>query len=175
MIVRRPKIINVTRKPSKCPVCGGEVVDIIYGTGDMTEVEFLFAYRRAGMMGGDTIPRRPPIWECSCGCRRFRKVNADGTDSPVKVKLLKNMRKRPATVIHWTTKKASDIMERHGDWPINHYEVAVETELGEKETLRITAANGDDAKEEAKTLVETGRIGLKGIRCVSMEVYDQTS
>lgn len=69
MIERKTKIINVMRKPRKCPVCGERVVDIIYGTGDMTEIEFVFAYRREGMMGGDKIPRNPPIWERVCGCR----------------------------------------------------------------------------------------------------------
>ena len=49
-------------------------------------------------MGGDNIPRRPPIWACGCGCKRFRKVNPDGTDAPVKVKLLKNVRVRKAEV-----------------------------------------------------------------------------
>ena len=38
MINKRPRIIDVERKPQKCPVCGERVVDIIYGTGDMTEV-----------------------------------------------------------------------------------------------------------------------------------------
>ena len=38
------------RKPQKCPVCGDRVVDIIYGTGDMTEIEFLMEYRKEGMM-----------------------------------------------------------------------------------------------------------------------------
>ena len=42
----RPQIINVTRKPSKCPVCGSEVVDIVYGTGDMTEMDFMLEYRK---------------------------------------------------------------------------------------------------------------------------------
>ena len=37
MIDKRPRIIDVERKPQKCPVCGERVVDIIYGTGDMTE------------------------------------------------------------------------------------------------------------------------------------------
>lgn len=32
-------------------------MDIIYGTGDMTE--FLLEYRLEGIMGGDNIPRRP--------------------------------------------------------------------------------------------------------------------
>lgn len=39
--VKRSRIINLGRKPSKCPVCGERVVDIIYGTGDMTEVDFM--------------------------------------------------------------------------------------------------------------------------------------
>ena len=38
--------INVERKPSKCPVCGERVVDIIYGTGDMTEVDFMLEYHK---------------------------------------------------------------------------------------------------------------------------------
>ena len=94
------RIINVYRKPSKCPVCGESVVDIIYGTGDMSEIEFFLEYRRSGIMGGDNIPRRPPIWACSCGCKRFRKINPDGSDAQIKVKLLKNIKPAPATVKH---------------------------------------------------------------------------
>jgi len=41
MIDKRPRIIDVERKPQKCPVCGERVVDIIYGTGDMTEILLL--------------------------------------------------------------------------------------------------------------------------------------
>lgn len=44
------RIVDVYRKPSKCPVCGESVVDIIYGTGDMTEIEFFLEYRRPGIM-----------------------------------------------------------------------------------------------------------------------------
>jgi hypothetical protein len=51
-MLERPRIINVERKPSKCPVCGERVVDIIYGTGDMTEIEFMLEYRKEGIMGG---------------------------------------------------------------------------------------------------------------------------
>lgn len=90
----RPRIIDVTRKPSKCPVCGSAVVDIIYGTGDLNEIEFMLEYNSTAIMGGDNIPRRPPVWCCSCECKRFRKVNEDGTDTPIKVKLLKNVRKK---------------------------------------------------------------------------------
>lgn len=64
-MLERPRIINVERKPNKCPVCGERVVDIIYGTGDMTEVDFMLEYRKEGIMGGDNIPRRPPIWACA--------------------------------------------------------------------------------------------------------------
>lgn len=39
MINKRPRIIDVERKPQKCLVCGERVVDIIYGTGDMMVIE----------------------------------------------------------------------------------------------------------------------------------------
>lgn len=95
------RIANVLRKPGKCPVCGEPVWDIVYGTGDMTEVEFLYQYRKNASMGGDRLPRRPPMWECCCGCLRFRKVNADGTDAKVKLKMLKDMRPASLTKICW--------------------------------------------------------------------------
>lgn len=47
------RIIDVYRKPQKCPVCGSEVVPIVYGTGDMTEIEFPWQYRKNCIMGGD--------------------------------------------------------------------------------------------------------------------------
>jgi hypothetical protein len=75
-----------------CPVCGGEVVDIIYGTGDMQGYQFVLQYRRSGIMDGYIIPKDPPIWACACGCKRFRKVNWDGSVAEVKPKLLKNLR-----------------------------------------------------------------------------------
>lgn len=105
----KSRIINVMRKPSTCPVCCSKVVDIIYGSGDMNEIEFTLAYRKDAIMGGDDIPRRPPIWACFCGCKRFRKVNADGSDAPVKVKLLKNVRKAPASLLSCTSEYASQI------------------------------------------------------------------
>ena len=103
MLISRPRIIDVERKLIKCLVCKSRVVDIIFGTGDMTEMEFFLKYRREGMMGGDNIPRRPPIWECVWGCKRFRKVNPDGIDAPVKLKKLKNIRNAPAELINWET------------------------------------------------------------------------
>lgn len=128
----RPRIIDVTRKPSKCPVCGSEVWDIIYGTGEMTEADFLVLYRKSAIMGGDNIPRRPPIWCCSCGCKRFRKVNMDGTDAKVKVKLLKNVRKAPVTLITWTSELASKAIRSQLMDKTQTYNVEIFTELGEK-------------------------------------------
>lgn len=165
------RIINVYRKPSKCPVCGESVVDIIYGTGDMSEIEFFLEYRRSGIMGGDNIPRRPPIWACSCGCKRFRKINPDGSDAQIKVKLLKNIKPAPATVITWQTAMVERVLES-GAGVINHYQVEVTTELGETEKLNITAVNGDDAENYAIGLVEKGILGLKGRKCVAAIVFD---
>lgn len=169
-MIERPRIINVERKPRKCPVCGGEIVDIIYGTGDMTEPEFLLEYRCEGIMGGDIIPRRPPIWACACRCKRFRKVNPDGTDAAVKVKMLKNIRTRPLTIIEFTTAGGEEavIARRFDD--IHHYRIDITTEYGERETLRVSALNERDARDEATALVLEGRFGLRGVRCVEMGV-----
>lgn len=171
-MLERRRIITVERKPSKCLVCGERVVDIIYGTGDMTEIEFMLEYRKEGIMGGDKIPRRPPVWACSCGCKRFRKVNPDGTDAPVKVKLLKNIRKAPADKINWETSMVGRALQGSMRESIHHYKVEIETELGEKGLLSITAVSGSDAEDQAEALVRKGFLGLKGTRCVSIEVFD---
>lgn len=173
MIDKRPRIIDVERKPQKCPICGERVVDIIYGTGDMTEIEFLMEYRKEGMMGGDIIPRRPPIWECVCGCRRFRKVNRDGTDAPVKVKMLKNVRKASATLINWESSMVIDAVGKNERNKVHHYKVEVRTELGEKEIVRVTAVDEQDAEDLALALVMKGGVGLKGRICTYNVVIDE--
>ena len=165
------RIVDVYRKPSKCPVCGESVVDIIYGTGDMTEIEFFLEYRRPGIIGGDNIPRRPPIWACSCGCKRFRKVNPDGSDAQVKPKMLKNLKPAPASVITWETSLVERVLET-GIGVINHYQVEVTTELGEKVKLNISAVNGEDAEDCAIGLVEKGALGLKGRKGISVAIFD---
>ena len=162
----------MVRKPRKCPVCGERIVDIIYGTEDMTEIEYLLEYRREGIMGGDNIPRRPPIWACCCGCKRFRKVNPDGTDAAVKVKMLKNIRKRLLTIIEFATAGVEEAVIAHRFDDIHHYRIDITTEYGERETLRVSALNERDARDEATVLVLEGRFGLKGTRCVEMEVEE---
>ena len=173
MVDKRPRIIDVMRKPQKCPVCGERVVDIIYGTGDMTEIEFLMEYRKEGMMGGDNIPCRPPIWECVCGCRRFRKVNRDGTDAPVKVKMLKNVRKAPPTLINWESNMAIDAVGKNERGKIHHFKVEVRTELGEKEIVSVTAVDEQDAEDMALALVMKGAVGLKGRVCTYNVVVEE--
>ena len=37
-MLERPRIIDVERKPSKCPKCGERVMDIIYGTSEKKSV-----------------------------------------------------------------------------------------------------------------------------------------
>lgn len=166
---RRPRIIDVTRKPTKCLDCVEKVVDIVYGTGDMTEIEFALQYRKEAIMGGDSIPRRPPIWCCSCGCKRFRKVNPDGTDVPVKVKMLKNIRKAPASKINWSSRMIETALVNKGIYTIHQYHAKVITELGECETLNLTAVSTEDAKELAKELVSSGLLGLDGRTCIIIE------
>lgn len=143
------------------------------GTGDMTEIEFLMEYRKEGMMGGDNIPRRPPIWECVCGCRRFRKVNRDGTDASVKVKMLKNVRKAPATLINWESNMANDAVSRNELSKLHHYKVEVRTELGEKEIVKVTAVDEQDAEDLALSLVMKGAVGLKGRVCTYNVVVEE--
>ncbi len=55
---------------------------------------------------------------------------------------------------------------------IHHYKMEIETELGEKGLLSITAVSGSDAEDQAEALVRKGFLGLKGTRCVSIEVFD---
>lgn len=166
------RIIDVQRKPSKCPVCGNEVVDIIYGTGDMEEMEFLMQYRKTAIMGGDNIPRRPPIWACAAGCKRFRKVNPDGTDAPVKVKLLKNIRPNPASVINWESDGTVAALESNDYASIKHYRVEITTEFDEQETFTVTAVSEKDAEETAKSIVGKGVLGLEGLFCKSAEAFE---
>lgn len=166
------RIVNVLRKPGKCPVCGEPVWDIIYGTGDMTEVEFLYQYRKNASMGGDRIPRRPPMWECSCGCLRFRKVNADGTDAKVKLKMLKDIRPAPLTKISWQTLQCSEALNNGRTDMVHRYMVNVVTDRDEKTAMRIYGVSESDAMATAMSLINGGGLGLKGRFCKSFNVTE---
>lgn len=163
---------NGLRKPGKCPVCGEPVWDIVYGTGDMTEVEFLYQYRKNASMGGDRIPRRPPIWECSCGCLRFRKVNADGTDAKVKIKMLKNMHPAPLTKISWQTLQCSEALNNGRTDMVHRYMVNMVTDCDEKTAMRVYGVSESDAMATAMSLINGGGLGLKGRFCKSFNVTE---
>lgn len=55
---------------------------------------------------------------------------------------------------------------------MHHYEVEITTELDEHETLSITAVSGSDAEDQATELVAKGFVGLRGRKCVTIEVFD---
>ncbi len=156
------RIIDVYRKPSKCPICGGDVVDIVYETGDTTEMEYFLWFRKPAVMGGDNILRRPPIWACSNGCKHFRKINLDGTDAPVRVKKMKNMRQAPATVFNWQSEGVSKAIAEGEDFKSHYYLVKVITDWEEEETFRATALNPEDAAATIKEVIESGKAGLVG-------------
>lgn len=165
----RTRIIDVQRKPMKCPYCGLSVVDLIYGTGDMIPIEYVFEYRREGVPAGDYIPRNPPIWACTCCSKRFRKVLADGSPAPIKVKMLQRVRKKPATLIHWThTETEKELNENRS------YLVTITTELGETETLSVSARNEEKAEELVIDLVGRRMVGLRGVFCRSVTVKEDS-
>lgn len=119
------------------------------------------------------IPRRPPIWCCSCGCKRFRKVNPDGTDVAVKVKMLKDTRKAPASVINWSSSMVDRALKNNQIDSIHKYTLDITTDFDEQETLVITAVSQTDAELLARDLVRNGAVGLKGRRCIKVEVISE--
>ena len=98
--------------------------------------------------------------------------NPDGTDAPVKVKLLKGIRKAPASIFTWESEMAKRVLQTGSDRTIHHYKVTVATELGENEILSVAALSGDDALNEAERIISLGATGLRGKKCASMEVFD---
>ena len=125
-------------------------------------------------MGGDNIPNRPPVWACHNGCKRFRKVNADGTDAPVKVKQLSQMRQAPATVFNWQSSAITKALEA-GERPRHHvYLVDICTDLDERETFKCTALSAEDAAETIRDVVACGRSGLVGRTCEVLGVRELT-
>jgi hypothetical protein len=135
----------------------------------MEEWQFSLAYRKAAMMGGDNIPMRPPVWACSCGCLRFRKVTQDGHDAPVKLLLLANIKPNPLTDM---TFQALHVMEKPRELR-HYYKVQIRTEFDEIAVLSIYAAGDADALHTAQDVVEGGNIGLNGCYCQSSRVISE--
>ena len=69
-------VTAVTRKPRKCPHCGGKVVSILYG--EPSEEGFQMAERGEVVLGGCIIWESMPDYQClGCG-HSFRKVQREG-------------------------------------------------------------------------------------------------
>jgi hypothetical protein len=97
-----------------------------------------------------------------CGCKRFRKVNPDGSDASVKVKLLKSVRKGSLNLFIIETQSASDaMMADHFDM-VKTYKTEFNTNCGEKDSIHVTAVSKVDAKSLLMSLLSDGRYGLKG-------------
>ena len=66
-------VTAVTRKPRKCPQCGGKVVRILYG--EPTPEAFEAAERGEFVLGGCCINELSPDWEClGCGHQFIRVI-----------------------------------------------------------------------------------------------------
>lgn len=135
----------------------------------MTEIEFLLEYRKSAIMGGDNVPRRPPIWACSCGCKRFRKVNPDGSDAPVKVKMLKNIKPAPLSRIMWESGSIEDALANKNS-EIHSYAVGIETEEGLQDTMSVTAVSEEDAVKAAHEIIANFNFGQREYRILSVQV-----
>jgi hypothetical protein len=80
-------------------------------------------------------------------------VNPDGTDAPVKVKMLKDIRKAPVSVINWSSSMVDRALESNQIDLIHKYTLDITTEFEEKETLVMTAVSQSDAELLARELV----------------------
>jgi hypothetical protein len=123
-------------------------------------------------MGGDTIPKNPPLWACAAGCKRFRKIDRNGNSTEANPKLLKNVRKRPLSIFQFESESANRINnERTG--VVHKYIFHTQTYLGEKEDVHISAKDKDDAFNTFEDIVSKGVFNLMGMDCISVEVTEE--
>ena len=148
-------------------------MDIVYETGDTTEMEYFLWYRKPAIMGGDNIPRRPPIWACLNGCKRFRKINPDGTDAPVKVKKMKSIRQAPATTFNWLSDGVAEARSAGKNVQSHSYLVKVVTDLDEEGIFRATALDPEDAASTIRRVIEFGKAGLIGQHCEVLNIEEE--
>lgn len=66
--------IDVTSRPNKCPICGGEICDILYGEPTSTwEEDYLKETGHRAVLGGCIISEDCPDFVCAeCG-QEFRE------------------------------------------------------------------------------------------------------
>lgn len=59
------EILEVKRRPRKCPKCGGEICDIIYGYPTATwEEDHFRRYHHKAVLGGCCFEENDPRWVC---------------------------------------------------------------------------------------------------------------
>ena len=68
-------MIDVIRRPNRCPLCGGDICDILYGEPTATWYEdYLKATGHRAVLGGCCITDNDPDYECAkCG-QQFWKL-----------------------------------------------------------------------------------------------------
>ena len=94
----------------------------------------------------------------------------DRTYAPVKVKLLKNIRRAPLTKITWENSSAAQSPESLRT--ARHYRVDFETELGEADTMCVSVPDESEARRMAEDIVASGRVGLKGTQIISIKITE---
>lgn len=69
------KILEVTARPNKCPKCGGEICDILYGEPTPTwEEDYLKETGHRAVLGGCIISEDFPDFVCAeCGQEYIEK------------------------------------------------------------------------------------------------------
>lgn len=69
-------IIDIIRRPKKCPRCGGEVCDILYGEPTATwEEVYLAETGHRAVLGGCIISENMPDYECAKCELQLRKLS----------------------------------------------------------------------------------------------------
>ena len=86
--------------------------------------------------------------------------------------MLKDIRKAPVSVINWSSSMVDRALESNQIDLIHKYTLDITTEFEEKETLVMTAVSQSDAELLARELVQNGAVGLKGRRCIRIEVKE---
>ena len=81
--------------------------------------------------------------------------------------------KRETKRLYWESNMAIDAVGKNERSKIHHYKVEVRTELGEKEIVKVTAVDEQDAEDMALSLVMKGAVGLKGRICTYNVVVDE--
>lgn len=86
--------------------------------------------------------------------------------------MLKNIRKAPASKITWGSNIIETALDNKDLYTIHNYSANIVTELGEQETLSLTATSQDDAEILVRELVGNGVVGLNGHCCIRIEIKE---